>query len=74
VSTIPVGSVNEILIVEFVLPVAVKLLGAANNVLYEIDNDEGEFPFPFVATILRVYVIPLCSPLIVYEVAGALKV
>jgi hypothetical protein len=77
VFTVPIGSVNETLIVVSVLPVAVKFVGGFKilvNVLYEIDDDESEFPSAFVAIMLKVYVISLCNPVILYEVAGALKV
>jgi uncharacterized UPF0146 family protein len=74
VSTIPLGGVNEIFMDVSLISLELKLVGGANDVSYEMDEDETELPSEFIAIILIVYVLPPCNPVIIYDVAGALNV
>jgi hypothetical protein len=72
VSITPIGGVNEIFMDVSLISLEFKLVGADNIVAYEIDVDDTELPFAFVAIILIVYGIPRCNPLIVADVSSAL--
>ena len=70
----PDGALNEISIVVDALPVAIKFVGGNNIVLYEIVAEDAEFSVKLLAIMRIVYNVPDANPVILYAVAGPLKV